>query len=154
MLAVEPGRQVVIVDWKTSRRRPQRAHLMQRLQTRLYPFVAVLAGLRVTGGYEVLPEQVTMIYWFASDPMEPECIQYSSQQFEEDRKEIYRLIQQIASITEKTFFLTTRERTCTFCTYRSMCGRGSQAGDRNEWDEDDLDGGGLSDFNTIGEIGF
>lgn len=154
LLAIDPGRQVVIVDWKTSRRRPQRAHLMQRLQTRLYPLVAVLAGLRVTGGYEVLPEQITMIYWFASSPMEPECIQYSSQQFEEDRQEIYRLITQIASTTEKTFFLTTLERTCTFCTYRSMCGRGSQAGDWNVWDEDDIDGSDASDFNAIGEIGF
>ncbi len=155
LLAVDPGQKVIIVDWKTSRRRPSRAHLAQRLQTRLYPMLAVLAGLRVTGGYEVYPEQVMMMYWFASDPTTPECFPYSQEQFAADRQEIYRLVTQIASTQEKTFFLTTVESTCAFCTYRSMCGRGGAAGDWNAWDEDDLpnDPDGF-DFNSIGEIHF
>jgi CRISPR/Cas system-associated exonuclease Cas4 (RecB family) len=155
LLAVDPGRQIVIVDWKTSRKRPARAYLAQRLQTRLYPLMAVLAGMRMTGGLDVFPEQVTMIYWFASSPTDPEIFHYDQEQFEADRQEIYRLITQVASTTEKTFFLTTLERTCTYCTYRSMCGRGNMAGDWNAWDEDDIDGQpDTLDFTSIGEIHF
>ncbi len=156
LLAVDPGRQVVIVDWKTSRRRPARAYLAQRMQTRMYPLLAVLAGMRMTGGIEVLPEQVTMIYWFASEPNNPECFAYSQEQFEADRQEIYRLVTQIASTTEKTFFLTTIDRACTYCTYRSMCGRGNGGGDWDTWDEDDLDASSAEglDFGAMGEIRF
>jgi ATP-dependent exoDNAse (exonuclease V) beta subunit len=44
LLAVEPGKSVVIVDWKTNRKRTPASRLRERVQTRLYPFLMVLAA--------------------------------------------------------------------------------------------------------------
>lgn len=156
LLVIEDGGQLTILDWKTSRRQPGRTILKQRLQTRLYPFLVVLAGAWLNGGRPVQPEQVEMVYWYPEFPDQPEHFCYDPQQFEEDRQEIYRLITQLVSTTETVFFSTTRDKNCIYCSYRSLCGRGEQAG---SWDECDLDvDPELSsldqNFNQIGEIRF
>ena len=44
LVAIEPGRRAVIVDWKTSRRRSSRSFLSARLQTRVYRYALAQAG--------------------------------------------------------------------------------------------------------------
>ncbi len=85
LLAVEPGERVVIVDWKTNLKKPHRATLHNRMQTRLYPFLLVLAGKNLNGGVALTPEQVEMVYWFTAEPHNPEYFPYNQAQFDADR---------------------------------------------------------------------
>jgi len=60
LLAIDPGRRLIIVDWKTGRHRPSREDMAQRLQTRVYPFVAVEAAGAFFGG-PMDPARVSMV---------------------------------------------------------------------------------------------
>ena len=44
LLAIDPGRSVLVVDWKTNQKRPDPTAMAQRLQTRVYCYVAVEAA--------------------------------------------------------------------------------------------------------------
>jgi CRISPR/Cas system-associated exonuclease Cas4 (RecB family) len=127
LLVVEPGRRVVIVDWKTSRSRPERAHLAQRLQTRVYPYVVAEAGAHLFGG-PLEPEQISLVYWFAQAPASPEVFEYSPAQHEDNRAYLTMLVQDILDRREDVWKLTDDESHCRFCIYRSLCNRGVQAG--------------------------
>jgi CRISPR/Cas system-associated exonuclease Cas4 (RecB family) len=139
LLAVEPGQRAVIVDWKTSLRRPDSAALAARLQTRIYRYVLVEAGTALNGGLPLSPEQITMIYWFAEHPANPEILPYDSAQYTADAAELASLVADIAAHAEgaeEVWPLTPDERRCRFCTYRSLCRRGVLPGPLTEFDVD------------------
>jgi CRISPR/Cas system-associated exonuclease Cas4 (RecB family) len=129
LLATGDGR-AVIVDWKTERKRPDRASLLRRLQTRVYRYVLAKLALRVVEGSEpsLAPESIEMAYWFAEYPSEPEVLAYDSAQFADDEIYLYGLLSEIEARTEAVWPLTPDERKCRFCTYRSLCERGVVAG--------------------------
>jgi RecB family exonuclease len=132
LVAVDVGERAVIVDWKTSRRRPSRAWLAERQQTRVYPYVLVHAGEELNGGRPLSPEQVRMLYWFADYPADPETFLYDAAQYEQDEDHLVSLVEEIAGLDEASFALTSNEALCRFCPYRSLCQRGAQAGDISE----------------------
>jgi CRISPR/Cas system-associated exonuclease Cas4 (RecB family) len=139
LLALDPGRRAVIVDWKTNRRRPSSAALTARMQTRVYRSVLVEAGTALNGGAELAPEQVTMIYWFAEHPADPEILPYDSAQYEADAAYLADLVSRIAAraaAEEEEWPLTPDESQCRFCTYRSLCDRGVLPGPLAELDTD------------------
>jgi len=121
LLAMGDGR-AVIVDWKTERKRPDRASLLRRLQTRVYRYVLAKSEPSLA------PESIEMAYWFAEYPSEPEVLAYDSAQFADDEIYLYRLLSEIESRAEAVWPLTPDERQCRFCTYRSLCERGVVAG--------------------------
>lgn len=127
LLAFEPGERVVIVDWKTTRHRPKTQWLTRNIQTRVYRYVLVRAGVM---GHQFSPEQVQMVYWFANAPTEPEILPYSTPLYEEDEAYLMRLIPEIKSRTE--FPKTEQVSLCCFCPYRGLCGRAEKAG---TWEE-------------------
>lgn len=137
LLAVGEGR-VVIVDWKTTERKPK--NLASAMQTRVYRYVL---------GTIYPPEQIEMLYWFTEHP--PEHLTYSREQFEADRADLETLIREIEGRT--VFDLTTDTRRCQFCVYRSLCERGVQAGDDETIFDEDID---LEDFDLdqIAEVEF
>ncbi len=145
LVALTPGERTVIVDWKTSRRRPRREGLALRLQTRVYPYVLVCAGAHLNGGEALGPAQVEMLYWFADDPKAPEAFAYDGAKFREDGDYLAALAAEIEAMEEDDFFLTDDESRCRFCLYRSLCARGVEAGvfdaveDEGEWENMDLD---------------
>jgi hypothetical protein len=141
LVAVEPGQRAVIVDWKTSRRRPPRRWLEERLQTRVYPFLLVQAGRQISDSQPLAPEQVEMIYWFADFPADPERFAYVGEQCAADEAYLTALVQEIAGLSDEGFALTSDENRCRYCRYRSLCRRGDTAGRLDE-EEDDL---GLGD---------
>lgn len=151
LIAVDPGERFVIVDWKTSRRHPKRDRLEKRLQTRIYRYVAVRAGMRLNEGLQVAPEQVEMRYWFANFPDQPINFTYNQAQYEEDERYLLDLIARIES--RETFPLTPDERQCKFCLYRSLCGRGEYAGTLDEADDWMLDDA-IDDEPPITELEF
>jgi len=171
LIAVDGGRRAVIVDWKTSRRRTKYKVLAERLQTRVYPYLLVRAGAHLNGGRPLAPEQVEMVYWFADYPEELAHFAYDAARCEADEAYLTSLIEEIAELGDVDFPLTTQERRCKFCPYRSLCQRGVRAGTLDEaldaaLDaahqalEDEADAGGAFDidididFEQIAEIAY
>lgn len=157
LVVAMPGGRFVIYDWKTSRKRPKEQWLRARLQTRLYPYLLTQAGARLNAGRPVRPEQVEMIYWFAGFPHQPVCFQYSEDQCAADEAYLLDLIAQVRTLQEDQFYMTPVVERSKFCVYRSLCGRGVQAG---VWDEgeDGLEPAGAPqftlDFDQVGEVAF
>jgi CRISPR/Cas system-associated exonuclease Cas4 (RecB family) len=136
LLSVEPGERIVIVDWKTMHRQPQRTALARRLQTSVYRYLAVKAGAGFNNGLRPQPEQVEMIYWFAHHGGATERFPYDREQYAADQIYLAELIAQIEVQQEAVWPLTANERNCHFCDYRSLCDRGVTAGFLEDLEED------------------
>ncbi|GAB4517458.1 MAG: hypothetical protein OHK0046_24060 [Anaerolineae bacterium] len=144
------GERAVIVDWKTSERKPK--DLDTAMQTRVYRYVLAAGGAGLNGGLPIPPEQIEMMYWFAALPESPEHLPYTTAQYDADRDYLETLVREIE--TRRVFDLTTDTRRCAFCTYRSLCERGVRAGagDPDSVDEDfDPDD---FNFDQIAEVEF
>ncbi|MGD2205357.1 MAG: PD-(D/E)XK nuclease family protein [Anaerolineae bacterium] len=154
MLAIEPGELLVIVDWKTSLKRPRRATLAERLQTRVYRYLAVEAGAALNGGQRPEPEQVEMLYWFASKDGATEHFPYDAKQYDADRVYLADLVTEISACEESIWPLTPDVRHCRFCNYRSLCERDVKPGFLTDLDED-LEPAELEiDLEQVAEIEF
>jgi CRISPR/Cas system-associated exonuclease Cas4 (RecB family) len=162
LIATEPAKRAVIVDWKTSRARPGRPWLAARLQTRVYRYVIVEGGAELNGGRPWHPDQVAMVYWFANHPNPPERLQYSAREYGADGEYLAELISEISHAGENDFFLTEDVRRCRLCPYRSLCDRGVEAGpldaadpeEASGVDETPADWGSQFDFEQIAEIAY
>lgn len=163
LVALAPAERAVILDWKTSRRRLSRQWLAARLQSQVYPYLLVQAGHHLYGGRSIQPSQVTMIYWFADFPGDPERFAYDVPQHEQVERYLCSLIDEICTLAEAVdeqeahFPLTSDERRCRYCPYRSLCVRGVQAGQLSASGPDaegdqELDLGLDLDFEHIAEI--
>jgi predicted RecB family nuclease len=155
LIAIEPGARAIIVDWKTSTHKTKRAVLEKRLQTLAYPFVLAQAGAHLNGGQPLKPEQIEMVYWFPEYPDQPEHFAYSVEQFKIAGEQLSALIEEIKG--RKVFDLTTDTTRCRFCTYRSLCDRGVEAGQIDEMDEEFDDAVDLDfdiDFDQVAEVEF
>lgn len=146
LMAFDVGERIVIVDWKTSRRRPERDVMLARLQSKVYPVVLVEAGAQYFGG-AVDPARVTMVYWFANYPAEPHVFHYSEPQYVRDRAYLEALVDDLASVSaEIDWALTLDVGRCKYCEFRSFCDRGVVAG--SELDLfDDFEG-----FSSLDEV--
>lgn len=134
LIAAERDGRVVIIDWKTTRRRTDPATLRQRLQTTVYPYVLVEASKGLDWG-PVQPEQVEMRYWFTATPGQPVIFRYDSAQHAANHERLHQMLHEIlAGQTEADFPKVpdteiNRNRYCSYCIYRSRCNRGIAAGD-------------------------
>lgn len=162
LIALEPAGRAVIVDWKTSAKRPTTEWLVGRLQTRVYRYLLVRAGASLwPAAPAIRPEQVEMIYWFANFPEEPERLLYDAVQYAADGELLAELAAEIAQRADPVFPLTSDVRRCLFCVYRSLCGRGAAAGDLAQADdepagpeESTADWADRFDFEQVAEIAF
>jgi len=138
LLAADAGKRQVIVDWKTHRPKdPQR--LREKLQSVVYPYVLVEAGAAFNGGQPVRPEQVAMVYWFADLPNDPLQLDYDATRHAANNDRLMALVREIETYCAEgmeTWPLTDFSHNCKFCTYRSLCNRGSAAGDLDDLDEE------------------
>lgn len=158
VVIVVPRRQAVILDWKTSNRSPSVPWLKRRLQTRVYPYVLVQAGLYLNDRVPVQPRQVEMVYWYPGFPDQTVRLPYSASQFASDGDYLERQVEMIIALGRGDFVLTDDERSCKYCAFRSYCGRGDRAGHMDDVDgeldfdadPDDLD----FDLEQIAEIEF
>ena len=152
LIAVQDEK-AIIYDWKTYRKRPRTEWLAARMQTRVYQALLVQAGAHLNHGKPFEPEQIEMIYWFADYPTEPARFTYSSAQFKKDWDGLLKLSEEVA--TAPAYPLTEDRQKCLYCTYRSYCERGIQAGTLDQA-EADMESEALFDvnFEQIGEIAF
>ncbi len=153
LIAIKPGEKAIIYDWKTYRKRPRDEYLATRWQTKLYPALLAQAGNRLNGGIKILPEQIEMVYWFANFPHEPAVFKYNDAKLQRDWNSVEKFIAEINAAQD--FPMSDDEHPCRFCTFRSYCDRGKEAGN---WDDFDAESDGEEnfeiDFEQIGEIAF
>ena len=134
LIAAEKDGPVVILDWKTTRRRTPASVLGRRLQTAVYPFVLVEASSALPWG-PLKPEQIEMRYWFVAAPAQPVSFPYDSAQHEANRRRLQALGTHIITArSEQDFPLIpdteeNRRRSCAYCAYRSRCNRGVVPGE-------------------------
>ena len=152
LIALQDGK-ATIYDWKTYRKRPRNEWLAARMQTRVYQALLVRAGAHLNNGKPFEPEQIEMIYWFADFPTEPARFAYTSAQFKRDWDLLIKLSDEITAAP--SYPLTEDRQKCLYCTYRSYCARGIQAGTM-EQAETEMEAEELFDvnFEQIGEIAF
>lgn len=156
LIAIEPGKQAVIVDWKTSQHRPRRETLANRMQTVVYRYLLVEAGTHYNGGQPLEPEQIEMVYWFADYPTQPERFPYSAAEYAHDKARLAALADEIAAADNYPRVLESeKDRVCRYCVYRTLCWDDVSAGPLAEMDveHDDLSLDDL-DLDQIAEIAF
>jgi hypothetical protein len=167
LLAIEPGKQAIIVDWKTNEKRPLRTRLRDRWQTRVYRYVLVQAGAHLNNAdtkpdeasghpnARWRPDQVELIYWFANFATQPERFPYDDAQFTEDEWALQTTINEIAARKEGEWPLTEDLKQCRYCTYRTLCDREKVDAEEPEWEPDDEEMLDLDiDLEQIAEIEF
>lgn len=133
------GERCLIFDWKTAPKRPSRAWLQARIQTRLYRFLLARAGTSINSGLSPQPDAIEMIYWFANFPQEPERLLYDDDQYRADENFLMQMAGEITHKGENDFPLTTDQQACRFCGYRSLCDRGYEVGslhNAQEWEDE------------------
>jgi len=142
LVALDPGGDAVVVDWKTLASRPRPAFLRSRLQTRVYLYALVAAGHTISGGVTIVPERVQMIYWFTNFPDDPEMIAYSRRQWEDDRRFLLGMVDEIATLPREGYVKCEDRRECAYCSYRTLChGQAADELTASEatWLDEDLD---------------
>ncbi len=124
LVTVDPGREIVICDWKTGH--PVEAAVLQtRLQTAVYLTVARDALRRLYGG-AIPATALTLLYWFAEAPDQPVRIRLpDNDAYDRVRLQLVRLIDRVDLFQRDghTWPLTDDLRQCTRCNYRTLCKR-------------------------------
>ena len=149
-----------IYDWKTGFRLPKAQTMQAKIQSRLYPLMLAKCGTRLNHGNPILPEAIRMVYWFPEFPDEPIIIQYDEPQYAADEAFITNLLQEITDKPKDGFSLTSDERNCKYCIYRSLCDRGTIPGQFSALQDDELPSEPLDssfdmlDFDQLTEIAF
>jgi CRISPR/Cas system-associated exonuclease Cas4 (RecB family) len=153
LIAAGENGKFVIYDWKTYRTRPRNEWLSARWQTRVYRALLVAAGSYLNGGRPIVPERCEMVYWFANFPDDPARFPYDESQYKRDWDALVKLTDEIR--TASSYPLTDDRQMCAYCTYRSYCDRGIQAGSLDAL-EAEMEAESLFDvnFEQIGEIEF
>jgi RecB family exonuclease len=154
LLLFRPDGRVLIYDWKTATHRPKRAPLLERLQTRVYPYLLARAGAALNGGQPVAPGQIEMIYWFAEPGQAAEILRYTPERFQADGEYLTAMVEEIHSLKAGEFEMAASEKPCAYCVYRSLCNRGVQAGAMVGEEEGEGEEGLDFDLEQVGEIGF
>jgi len=145
-LIVQTEDKFTIIDWKTSPKKPPLSVMSGRVQSNLYPYIFSHSGKDIFSVQNINPDKIQFMYWY---PLcsEPELILSCSK----EKLDSYEteLTDQLSKITEyqeihEIFPLTTDQRQCAFCVYRSLCERGDTIG--NLTDDFDLE---LDDFSEF-----
>jgi hypothetical protein len=138
LLGMTPDSDLWILDWKTSGKFPQKDNLASRIQTILYPYVALETAPTFMPGLVIPPEKIHMAYLYVhQDHQNLLTFDYSTEIHTKNRKFLENLISEILPKDSGSFECTSDERRCKFCVYRSLCERGVAAGNLKELDTDD-----------------
>jgi CRISPR/Cas system-associated exonuclease Cas4 (RecB family) len=156
LLVVQSDGKLLIIDWKTSKIRPKRKWLSDRLQTHIYLYILSQANSSITNGRATDPSFIEMIYWFTNYPEQPERFNYHDLEYISESEYLENLITAVSQKSEAVFPLTPDIKLCQFCTYRSLCNRGIKPGELpevEEMPEPDRSSDDVSlDYEQIGEI--
>ncbi|MFQ5594900.1 MAG: PD-(D/E)XK nuclease family protein [Anaerolineae bacterium] len=122
LLIVSPSDAATIFDWKTGQL-PARNELARHMQTCVYPFVLAEAGASYNHDQPILPDRISMMYWYAQAPERFVEFPYSVEAHERSRQELQALIDEIVGLPEDGFPRVEDYGPCRRCNYRAYCGR-------------------------------
>ncbi len=123
--------QCIIYDWKTGFFQPKAQTLEKKIQTKLYRYMLAAYGAPLNQNKPIHPDNIQMVYWYPEFPTQEIQLPYSQQQHLDAEQDLKTLMQEIVDKAAGEFALTQDSKTCQFCIYRSLCGRGTSAGDFN-----------------------
>jgi hypothetical protein len=136
LLAVEKGKRAVIIDWKTTHKPPKPAFVTNRIQSLVYPFLVISTGSALNDYHPFDPSQVVMTYWYPAYPDKPIVLTFDNGWLEKTRLTLTSLVVEASQMNLEIFPLTVDEKKCQFCRYRSLCERGTTAGNLQDDDQD------------------
>lgn len=119
---------VGIIDWKTSHFVPKKSTLAKKVQTILYPYMVKETFHEFLPGCSLLPENISMRYWYPHAPHADFIFNYGQSTHAENHTFLENVIGQILSKKVGEFKLTPDANKCAYCQYRSLCDRGISAG--------------------------
>jgi RecB family exonuclease len=156
LLAVDRDGILNIFDWKTSLRLPRKDSLTSRMQTILYPLAVVEACADMIPDFKLTPGAVRMTYLYVAHKNQNVFqFDYSADQYDVGKGNIEGLIAEIKDKEPGSFACTSNKRLCKYCVYRSLCERGTSAGEFENFEEEDLeDLIARVDFDAQDEIAF
>ena len=69
-LVLQDGDQILIIDWKTSPKKPDLSRMSNSAQSNLYPFIFLHAGGDLFPKAKIMPGAIRFMYWFplSSEP--------------------------------------------------------------------------------------
>ncbi len=119
----------LIIDWKTSSKKPPRTILANRAQSFLYPFIFQHGGRDLFSADSISPSQIKLQYWYPLAETPEENFPYSQKAHQDVSQRISDLIKQIENnhSADGKFALTEDQEKCVHCQYRSFCERGHLA---------------------------
>jgi len=120
-LLVIKAHEIHIYDWKTSRHAPKAGWLRRRVQTQLYPLLALRAYQQKTGN-TVIP-QINFTYWEASFPANPIIFSIGENDLRQSEEYLIDLMTEITHQPTDNFYKTTHQDRCAYCLYRTYCHR-------------------------------
>jgi hypothetical protein len=125
LVSIVPGKQIVLVDWKTGKPPKNGAEaLWARMQTRVY-FTVARKALAAEFGGAIPPEAISFVYWFAGDPDHPIRLTPPDEQtYQTFADQITAAIGSVQRLAQTEVWpLTDDLRKCRLCNYRSFCAR-------------------------------
>lgn len=128
LIIFKENNEILIVDWKTTLRDPDRARYEIRMQTTLYPFLLYECMCDMESMKNLQPDNISMQYWFPANPGVEIIFPYSHEKRTQNREKLIKLIQAINALDLGKFEKTNFTNRCEYCQYRSLCERGEQAG--------------------------
>ncbi len=115
-----------LYDWKTGRQ-PDETTLRHDWQTRLYLAMLAEGGQALWGEGQtpLLPEQISLTYWYVTAPTKPHTFVYSPAWHKQNWTEIRAIVAQIEAQpnTGGVWPLTEDRAQCRVCAYQALCGR-------------------------------
>lgn len=123
---------LTIIDWKTSKHRPERDDLEKAWQTIVYLYVLAEAAAQVSD-QPWPPEAIELVYWYAEHAGIPQRIPYSSEQHAEAKTRLQSVLAHLAGTAPADYPRTDDLTICAGCLYRTYCQRDEQeAGDLDD----------------------
>jgi CRISPR/Cas system-associated exonuclease Cas4 (RecB family) len=134
-LLVVSGEGVHVFDWKTYGRARSTEELRRDLQSKIYLALAAESGSVLKR--EVRAEDVTLTYWFATDPPVIVKISYGRREHFENWSYLKAIANEIESRQEskEPWPLTDALEECRRCAFQILCGRGPGNPDLVELDD-------------------
>jgi CRISPR/Cas system-associated exonuclease Cas4 (RecB family) len=129
LIAQLPDHSYLIVDWKTSPKKPDRSQLANRVQTYLYPYILFEGWRDLFPHSQTSPDNLVFQYWYPLAGVPEETFPYSEDRHQETKDKLSGIIADIDKHLHSGahFPLTDDTRSCQYCNFRSFCERGSAA---------------------------
>ena len=146
---------VGIIDWKTSHFIPKKSTLAMKVQTIMYPYLINETFHEFLAETNLLPENISMRYWYPGSPDEEFIFKYGQSTHEDHHVFLKNIINEILGKKKGDFLQTCIINKCGYCQYRSLCDRGIRAANIHEIEDQGLlESGFLIDFDQLPELSF